>query len=112
MQGGISINPSTSAKDIEQLLASKLFGVVDILAVEPGFGGQEFQESAIQKVRSLRDFINRNKADIKLMVDGGMNKVTCRLVEEAGADIVVAGTFLFRHAISFKKGVQELRCIN
>jgi len=108
MQGGVSINPSTSPKDIEQLLESELFSVIDILAVEPGFGGQEFQESAVQKLRTLKDFINRNKVDVKLMVDGGINSKTCRLVEEAGADIVVAGTFLFQHAISFKKGASLL----
>ena len=72
MIGGISINPSTPVEEIQELLQSNLFSVVDILAVEPGFGGQKFQHSAVNKLVALKTFITEKNLEVELMVDGGM----------------------------------------
>jgi ribulose-phosphate 3-epimerase len=111
---GISINPQTGVEEILPLLESGLVDLVDILAVEPGFGGQSFQESALGKIQQLRRWIDakgdesHQEVDIKLLVDGGINAETSPLVIEAGADILVAGTFLFKHPSSISDGAKEL----
>jgi len=106
---GVSINPATNAQDIIPLLESGLVDLVDVLAVEPGFGGQPFQEVALTKLKILKSWKEVNGADIKLLVDGGINDRTSLPAKAAGADILVAGTFLFRHKISFATGVKELQ---
>lgn len=109
MQCGISLNPETELYEIFPLLETGFIDVVDLLAVEPGFGGQSFQEHTLQKIMRLRKWFEElGKSDIQIMVDGGINDVTSKQVREAGANILVAGTFLFRHSISMKRGVQEL----
>lgn len=109
MNCGISINPSTRVEDIYPLLQSGLIAVVDILAVEPGFGGQRFQESAIEKIKSLTEFresvSDKNGCSFEIMVDGGINKDTARWTVDA--DILVAGTYLFNRS-DLKDGVAEL----
>mmetsp|Transcript_13594 Transcript_13594/g.25535 ORF Transcript_13594/g.25535 Transcript_13594/m.25535 type:complete len:177 (-) Transcript_13594:6261-6791(-) len=112
MQAGISINPSTPLERIKPLLAANLFDVIDVLAVEPGFGGQKFQDSVITKITELKKVISEESHDILLMVDGGMNDRTSPLVLGLGAHIVVAGTFLFQHKISIEKGAMEMRGTN
>jgi ribulose-phosphate 3-epimerase len=109
MHCGISINPSTSIEDICPLLERGLIHVVDILAVEPGFGGQRFQKAALSKIRSLkvwRDWKSPHAFDI--MVDGGINQETVADVVKAGADVLVAGTYLFRHPAGIETGVSTL----
>lgn len=85
--------------------------------MEPGFGEQLFQESAIQKIEELHQWIDKwqeeeeeditCKAKIQIMVDGGINKQTSPRVKKAGADILVAGSFLFRHEESIRAGAEE-----
>lgn len=108
MQAGISINPSTSVEFIMPLLSANVLDVIDILAVEPGFGGQQFQESVAGKVAALRKIVLSKGLNILLMVDGGMNDKTSPRVISLGADIIVAGTYLFRHNISMEQGAMEL----
>ena len=112
MKCGISINPDTSISSIYPLLDTGLVDLVDVLAVEPGFGGQQFNEVAIQKIIMLRMHINENLRprgiDVKILVDGGINKHTSPLVKDAGADILVAGTSLFRHPLGFEEAVKEM----
>ena len=112
MECGVSVNPSTDIQAIFPLLRSGLVSLVDVLAVEPGFGGQEFQSVVLQKIQRLRKFCeaeeNRSTcANISIMVDGGINEKTAPLVSDA--DILVAGTFLFRHPVSLANGVNQLR---
>ena len=112
MKCGISINPDTPISSIYPLLDTGLVDLVDVLAVEPGFGGQQFNEVAIQKIIMLRKYINENLRsrgiDVKILVDGGINKHTSPLVKDAGADILVAGTSLFRHPLGFEEAVKEM----
>ena len=110
MQAGISLNPGTNVEDIFPLLKSGLISIVDILAVEPGFGGQKFQDVAVSKIESLVKFRRQNSdlnLDFAIMVDGGINKETAAKVNSA--DILVAGTFLFDHPSCLEHGVKELK---
>ncbi len=108
MEVGISINPSTPVKEIIPLLQGKLFDIIDILAVEPGFGGQKFQPSILSKVEDLALLKAQKGLAIKLMIDGGMNGDTSNSAISAGADILVAGTFLFRHEAGITDAKQLL----
>lgn len=113
MKCGVSMNPETPVKTIYPLLDTGLVDLVDILAVEPGFGGQQFNDVAISKISMLRRYIEeelrpRGIDEVKILVDGGINQSTSSLVANAGADILVAGTALFRHPLGFEKAVKEL----
>jgi ribulose-phosphate 3-epimerase len=109
MQAGISLNPSTAVDSVFPLLDSGLFDTVDLLAVQPGFGGQKLQESVLGKIQDLKLWINQNNHPVKIMVDGGVNKKTSAIIRKSGADILVAGTFLFQHAISIAEGAKQLQ---
>lgn len=116
MKCGVSINPETPVKSIFPLLDSGLVDLVDVLAVEPGFGGQEFNKVAIPKIVMLRQYRDEKLrtsngaeyVDVKILVDGGIHRGTSSLVRSAGADILVAGTALFRHPLGFEEAVNEL----
>jgi ribulose-phosphate 3-epimerase len=92
---GISINPDTDVATIFPLLDTGMIDLVDVLAVEPGFGGQQFNHVAIRKIellRQYRDQILRPRGiHLNILVDGGINNVTSSAVIDAGADILVAG---------------------
>jgi len=106
MDCGISINPSTSVDEIIPLLKSGLINLVDVLAVEPGFGGQRFQVAAVEKIKRLTQLRgNHIKNYFEIMVDGGINRDTA--VRVNNADILVAGTFLFKHP-DLRDAVAEL----
>lgn len=86
---GVSIKPGTPVSDIEDVL--NLVDQVLIMTVEPGFGGQEFMEDMVAKIRELRDIgFNGN-----ISVDGGINEKTSKICVEAGANILVAGSYIF-----------------
>lgn len=110
MSCGISINPDTGVESIFPLLDTGLFDLVDVLAVEPGFGGQKFNDVALEKIVSLRRYIDGKsmKMKVNILVDGGINHSTSSLVKDAGADILVAGTALFRHPNGFEEAVKAL----
>jgi len=113
MKCGISINPETDVTSVYPLLDTGMVDLVDILAVEPGFGGQQFNHVAIQKIAMLRQYIDENLNArgidyVKILVDGGINRHTSSLVMDAGADILVAGTALFRHPQGFEEALKEL----
>ncbi len=112
MSCGVSINPDTSISDIYPLLETGLVDTVDVLAVEPGFGGQEFNPVSEQKIKDLRlwrqEHLRNRGIDLKILVDGGINSKTITRVVQAGADICVAGTAIFRHKEGFSAALKEL----
>ena len=118
MKCGVSINPETSVTSIYPLLDTGLVDLVDVLAVEPGFGGQEFNPLAIEKIAMLRRYREEElrpsrggagmEEDVKILVDGGIHRGTSSLVKSVGADILVAGTALFRHPQGLEVAVKEL----
>lgn len=99
---GISIKPKTPVSDIKDVL--DLVDEVLVMTVEPGFGGQEFMEDMLLKIRELRDL--GFKGDIA--VDGGINAETGKLCVEAGANILAAGSYIFR-AEDRVKAIESLR---
>lgn len=90
---GVSIVPSTSEKVLEYVLP--LCDLVLVMSVNPGFGGQKFIDSSLQKIKNLRQMIDKTGKDIMLQVDGGVNAETIAKVLEAGADTIVAGSAVF-----------------
>ena len=88
---GISIKPATPVSAIEKYLND--LDLVLVMSVEPGFGGQSFQDMAIAKIKELKD--KRQDAHYLIEVDGGINAQTGKLCKDAGADVLVAGSYVF-----------------
>ena len=90
---GIALNPGTSLAMIEELIAD--VDMVLIMTVNPGFGGQKFIESQLEKIHMLYHTIQDMEFDCDIEVDGGINAETSRLVRQAGANIIVAGSAIY-----------------
>lgn len=88
---GISIKPSTDVNSILELL--NLVDQVLVMSVEPGFGGQKFMPVALEKINELAR--HKKKKDFVIVVDGGINDITGKQCKEAGADVLVAGSYVF-----------------
>lgn len=101
---GVSLNPSTSEEALKYVL-DKL-DLVLVMTVNPGFGGQNFLESQLEKIRRIKDMIGGR--DIKIEVDGGINPMTAAECISVGADILVAGTSVFAGR-EFHKNIEALR---
>lgn len=91
---GLSIKPKTNLDTIKPYL--KELDLILVMSVEPGFGGQEFQTIALEKIINLKKWREQLNLTYLIQVDGGINDVTASLVKKAGADIIVVGTYLFR----------------
>lgn len=91
---GIAINPGTSLEMIYPVIEQ--VDIALIMTVNPGFGGQKFIHHMLPKIQELRNFIDREGLSVKIEVDGGINEETAPLVINAGADILVAGNYLFQ----------------
>ena len=87
---GMSIKPNTQIEKILEFLP--YVHMCLIMSVEPGKGGQEFINSSLKKIEELKKYIDENKLDLDIEVDGGINLVTSKEVKKAGANILVAGT--------------------
>ena len=98
---GVALNPSTPLDVIKYDL--KDIDMVLIMTVNPGFGGQAFIEGMLQKIKDLRSI----DSNIDIQVDGGINDKTSKLVKEAGANILVAGSYLFKG--DYKQKIESLR---
>lgn len=94
VKSGIAINPGTPVDVVDNLM--DLVDLVLVMTVNPGFGGQSFIASQLQKIADVRTRIDRSGRDIRLEVDGGVNAETAVQVVEAGADVLVAGTATFK----------------
>ena len=91
---GISIKPLTDINVLDDLLSQ--VDLVLIMSVEPGFGGQEFIPSALDKIRYLNEARKKHGYNYLIEVDGGINKETAKLASQAGVDILVAGSYIFK----------------
>ena len=93
MQAGVALNPHTPVSVLEDVIAD--IDVVCVMSVNPGFGGQEFIQNTYAKVRKLRAMITAHKSATLIEIDGGVNATNCTDLVEAGADVLVAGSFVF-----------------
>lgn len=94
MKAGIALNPHTPVSLLEDIVSDA--DMILIMSVNPGFGGQRFIENSVEKVVRLREMIDRKGASAWIQVDGGVNVETGRRLIEAGADVLVAGSAVFR----------------
>lgn len=94
LKSGISIKPGTPVSDIRELLP--LCDLVLVMSVEPGFGGQKFMPIALDKIKELDTLRKELSLSYEIEVDGGINEETAKLCVDAGVDILVAGSSVFR----------------
>ncbi|WP_217592360.1 ribulose-phosphate 3-epimerase [Cohnella sp. GbtcB17] len=94
---GVALNPHTPLSVLDYVLDD--VDLILIMTVNPGFGGQSFIHGMLSKIRALRQtLVARGRGDVHIQVDGGINAETSKLVREAGADVLVAGNYVFGHA--------------
>lgn len=95
MKAGVALNPHTPVTVLEEILPD--LDLVLIMSVNPGFGGQKFIDNAITKVAKLRQMIDAQGLDVIIEIDGGVNLETGKKLVDAGANALVAGSFVFNH---------------
>ncbi len=94
-KAGVTLNPGTS---VEQLLpVLQEVDLVLVMTVNPGFGGQSFISSMADKIQFLADYRMQHRLDFEIEVDGGVNEQTAAVCRQAGADVLVAGSYFFGH---------------
>jgi ribulose-phosphate 3-epimerase len=93
MKPAVTLNPHTPISLLEEILPE--LEMVLLMSVNPGFGGQQFIEATVRKVAQLREMITRRNSPALIQVDGGVNLETGRRLVDAGADVLVAGSFVF-----------------
>ncbi|PKE45213.1 ribulose-phosphate 3-epimerase [Macrococcoides caseolyticum] len=94
-KAGITLNPGTPIASIIPVL--DMVDLVLVMTVNPGFGGQSFIKSSVDKIRSLNEYRNKHGLSYEIEVDGGVNEDTALLCKAAGADVLVAGSYFFKH---------------
>jgi len=94
MKAGVTLNPHTPVSLLEDIIHD--VDMVLLMSVNPGYGGQRFIEHSIQKVKELKSLITRKELSTLIEVDGGVNAETGKRLFEAGADVLVAGNYVFK----------------
>lgn len=93
MMAGVTLNPHTPVHLLEEIITD--LDLVMLMSVNPGFGGQKFIPQIVEKTRKLRQLIDESGSQALIEIDGGVNRETGRLLADAGADILVAGSAIF-----------------
>lgn len=104
---GVSIKPATPVHDISHVLED--VDMVLVMTVNPGFGGQKYIEETTEKISELREIIEEEDLDVDIQVDGGINRETLPVVLKAGANLIVAGSYVFNGDI--RSNVREATAI-
>lgn len=107
VEAGVSINPGTSIISIQEVLS--LADMVQIMTVNPGFGGQAFIYSQLDKIRRLSKILGEKNLEIPIAVDGGIDPTTAPLAVEAGARILIAGSSIFNRVASVAENLDTIR---
>ena len=94
MLAGVTLNPHTPVSVLEDIIGD--LDLVMLMSVNPGFGGQKFIEHSVEKTRRLRELIDRTGSAALIEIDGGVNRETGARLVQAGADVLVAGSAVFR----------------
>ncbi len=92
-KAGVAVNPHTSVSTLENTIAD--IDLICLMSVNPGFGGQKFIENTYQKVKQLKELIRATGSKALIEIDGGVNLTNAKPLMEAGADVLVAGNFVF-----------------
>ncbi len=109
MEAGVALNPATPLEMLDLDLILPELKIVLLMTVNPGFGGQTLIKGVLKKIERLRRVINEKKLDCRIGVDGGINRTTAAEVVSAGADFIIAGTYVFRNQESPSQVIQELK---
>ncbi len=105
---GVSLNPATPVSMVEELMGD--IDLILVMSVNPGFGGQSFIDSQLDKIKTLRMMIEKTGRPIELEVDGGVNRDNAAQIIAAGADVLVAGTASFAGGPSaYAENIKALR---
>ena len=105
---GIAIHPKIEIKDIEKYIP--LVDLIIVMTVVPGFGGQEFMENQLTKISKLNELRVKKGLEFEIEIDGGINNKTSRLCIDKGADVLVAGSYIYNSPESdYKKIINSLR---
>ena len=109
MKAGVTLNPHSPVSLLEDIVQD--VDVVMLMSVNPGYGGQTFIEHTVEKTRQLREMIDRKGLNTLIEIDGGVNLETGKRLLEAGADVLVAGSFVFK-APDPNAIIKELKMLN
>jgi ribulose-phosphate 3-epimerase len=107
VEAAVAINPGTPLSVLEELL--DLTDLIQVMTVNPGFGGQPFIPSQVEKIRHLKQMLDEQSRDIPIAVDGGIDTTTAPLVVAAGATVLVAGSSIYNARTSVADNVAALR---
>lgn len=108
VKAGVAVNPHTSIESLKDSIAD--IDLVCLMSVNPGFGGQKFIENTYQKVKELRQLINQRQSSALIEIDGGVNEKNAKPLLEAGANVLVAGNFVFSSA-NPKEVIKSLKAL-
>jgi len=106
LRAGVVLNPSTPLSSIEWIIEQ--VDLVTIMSVNPGFGGQDFIPNSLDKIRALRRMIQDQSLAILVEIDGGVNEKTIKNISDAGVDVFVAGSAIFKSP-DYKKTIAKFR---
>ena len=96
MKAGIALNPHSSVNQLKDVI--KDIDVVCLMSVNPGFGGQSFIENTFDKIKELKDLIQSTGSDCQIEIDGGVTNKNAKKLVQAGANILVAGSYVFKNS--------------
>lgn len=108
MKAGVTLNPHTPVSVLEDILEE--VDMVLLMSVNPGYGGQKFIPHTVEKVAKLKKMIQERNLDVLIQVDGGVNLQTAKPLIDAGADVLVAGSFVFNAADPIET-IKELKAL-
>ena len=103
----VTLNPHTPPQAVEYLLAD--VDMVLLMSVNPGFGGQKFIPSVLQRATELKKLINKYNPNCLIEVDGGVNDQNIQSLKDAGVDVVVAGSYVYKHPVGISHAIASLK---
>lgn len=106
-RAGVAINPHTPAGAIEEVIS--MLDVINVMTVNPGFGGQSFIPATMSKIARLRAMVNDRQSNVDIEVDGGINLETAPYAIQAGANVLIVGTAVFGHPHGITTGVRQIQ---
>ena len=106
MKAGVALNPHTNISVLDDIIND--VDLVCLMSVNPGFGGQSFIENTYNKIKALKDLIKRKGASAKIEIDGGVTSSNAKKLIEHGADVLVAGSYIFKNE-NLTKTIDELK---